>query len=275
MVIVPGRINGIDICGIQDINGSLDAKKIKESGFDFAYVKSSQYSSIRDLKFSSLVERLRDADIRVGAYHFCSHDSDPTKQAEHFFKSSKGLGSKPGELPPMCDWEYCTPSHYTNNPEYPLGHPGHCVWWIVTFMEAVTKLWYPDNALALNGVGDGRINPRLPVIYTYPNYSTTHQPHLGQAKGKINIYPLCYASYTPGTKLQPTRIPDHPLPKPFTSWTLCQHKGNDGRVPGIVGACDMQVFNGSQGEFDTFCGVLKPVHNSLFEVKEDVQIRKD
>ncbi len=251
MVTIPDRINGIDLCSLQDAV-PLNAKVIKEAGFAFAYVKASQYSNLPDSRFDSLVDRLSAEGISVGAYHFCAHDTDPRKQAEFFFRASRGLGTKRGQLPPMADWEFCTATRYPN-------HPTHCVTWIETFLQRCTELWYPDN--------DHCSVPRLPVIYTYPYYAAGHQPAL--ASSELGKYPLCYASYTTGTTLQPSRIPDHPLPKPWLKWTLCQHKGNDGRVPGIVGACDMQVFNSTSGDWDQFLGLVRPPHLTVKDVKED------
>ncbi len=242
MITVPDRINGIDVCSLQ---WGLDATKIKAAGFEFAYVKASQYSRIMDTRFSQLVAQFKDAGMAVGSYHFCAHDTDPVAQAEFFYRASEGLGSKPGELPPMSDWEFCTASKYPN-------HPQHCVDWITAFAARVEKLWYPDNdSLVLAG-----FQPRLPVIYTYPYYSAGHQPSLG-ASG-VGKYPLCYASYTPGVDLHPSRIPDHKLPKPWSVWTLCQHKGSDGRVPGVPVPCDMQVANMTRTEWLQFLGLNRP-----------------
>ncbi len=123
-MIVGGAINGIDLCG--EFQWPVDAAAIKEAGFDYAYVQSSRYSAQRSRNFDALVGRLRNAGLSVGAYHFCSHDTDPAQQARFFHQASNGLGSNPGELPPMADWEHCTPSHYPD-------HPQHCVSWIATF----------------------------------------------------------------------------------------------------------------------------------------------
>lgn len=261
-VIVPNRVNGIDLCYLQD-TPPLDAKKIKEAGFEFAYVKSSQYSSTRDNRFNSLVDRLRMAGLAVGAYHFCAHDTDPEKQAEFFFRASEGLGQKPGELPPMIDWEFCTPSKY--NP-----HPLHCVKWLQKFASKAKELWYE------------RV-PRFPVIYTYPYYSNGHQPALSEA-GDLSKYPLCFASYKGvsdgrGYRLVPwlpteDANPFAAIPKPWSKWTLWQYSGNNGlKVPGISFDCDRQLFNGTSGEFQDFLGIVKPVHQTELEVKEDAYFR--
>lgn len=221
-----------------------------EAGYRFAYVKCSQYSRTRDGRYSDLVLRLQAAGITVGAYHFCSHDSDPVSQMEFFFGASEGLGSNPGELPPMLDWEFCTPGHYTPANGFQDGHPAHCVNWLVKAQEHATRLWYPGND---RRELDGN-SRREAVVYTYPNYSATHQPALGMALS-LGTKPLVFASYTFGSDM-PSRahIPAHKIPAPWQKATMVQVKGNDGRLPGLVGACDIDCFLGSEKDWRVHLG---------------------
>lgn len=266
--VVEGRINGLDLCG--SIQKITDAKAIKDAGFEYVYVQSSRYSSTPELSFEKTVDLLRTAGLRVGAYHFCSHDTDPVKQAEFFYKASRGLGSKPGELPPMVDWEHCTPQRYPN-------HPQHCVDWVTQNLQSVTRLWYPDN--------HDRVIRRYPVLYSYPVYCGSHQPAL--ACSRLNEYSLCYASYKSvydeskkahvlvGWLPTAEQGPLHKLPEPFTNWTLWQYSGNNGlAVPGIRGDCDRQVFSGSSADFARFCGINRVHEVNEWKVKEDEQRRK-
>ncbi len=249
-VVVPDAINGIDLCG--EFQWPIDAKKIKEAGFDYAYVQSSRYSTQRCENFDRLVGELRGAGLRVGAYHFCSHGTDPTEQARFFHKASSGLGAGAGELPPMADWEYCTPSNYPN-------HPQHCVSWIAAFLKECKELWY------------GAVD-RLPVIYSYPAYCWAHSPALAKELA-LGEYPLCYASYREdgSIPLLAREAVVHALPKPFTRWSLCQYSGNTGQpVPGVAGPCDRQAFNGTSGDFAAFCGIGRPSAPTSFRVKEDI-----
>jgi GH25 family lysozyme M1 (1,4-beta-N-acetylmuramidase) len=244
-VIIPGAVNGLDVCYLQD-TPPLNPQAIKDAGFEFVYVKSSQYSSTRDLRFTSLVDRLRKVGLVVGAYHFCAHDTDPVSQAEFFYKASMGLGSKAGELPPMADWEFCTPSRYPN-------HPQHCVDWIERFTDACDLLWYPEN--------EHRSVPRRTVVYTYPNYAGTHQPALGNSK-TLGTRALCYASYANTAGYVPisvSELPFHKVPKGLSKPLLVQYSGDRGAmVPGISVACDRQVFMGSREEWDVFLGISRP-----------------
>ncbi len=74
--------------------------------------------------------------------------------------------------------------------------------------------------------------------------------------------------------MRPAQIPVHALPKPWAQWALCQHKGNDGRVPGVTGACDMQVFNGSSAEFALFRGLNRPTAAGLSEPAAIDEVRR-
>lgn len=261
-IIVEDRINGIDISGINPI---ISPAAIKQAGFEFVYIQCSRYSSTRDFGFDKTLDKMRGAGLRVGAYHFCSHDSDPERQAEFFYKASGGLGERNGDLPPMVDWEFCTPSKYKD-------HPSHCVKWLSRFMRTAEGLWYPNNA--------DRHTPRRPVCYTYPSYTHAHQPALEQETG-LGEYPLCYASYKSvpkpggGFTLVPwlpesTQGPLHAVPRPFQKWTLWQYSGDGGlQVPGVAGYCDRQVFNGTSGDFAELLGLARIHNETTFGVKED------
>jgi GH25 family lysozyme M1 (1,4-beta-N-acetylmuramidase) len=247
---VPNRINGIDIT--PSLQGkSLDAKKVKSYGFEFVYIQCSRYSSTRELAYMKTRDQCLEAGLKVGAYHFCSHDSDPVKQMEFFFRACEGIGSKPGELPPLIDWEHCTPSVYKN-------HPQHCVGWLETALGTAQELWYPNNY--------NSILRRYVAVYTYPNYASGHQPALGQQEW-IGVHPLCYASYRRGQWMPTedmTHCPEHGVPKPWLGPRLWQYSGDGGlRVPGIEMDCDRQLFNGSSGEWQDFLGVLRPPHETV------------
>ena len=243
MHIVPNRINLIDISSVQ---GDVDFRKVKDAGFEGVYIQSSRYSSTRELRYSKYRDQALSAGLKVGAYHFCSHDSDAIKQAEHFCKSAGGHGQNKNELPPMIDWEFCTPRNYKD-------HPNHCVQWILKMAKAVEKLWYPDN--------ESRLFPRKPTIYSYPVYCTTHQPALKQTT-ELGVFPLTYASYAPKAVLPPEDHQTyHPVPKPWSRALLTQYSGNVGvPVPGVNGPCDRILFNGSSADWDRFLGIRKPHH---------------
>ncbi len=248
----------IDISGIQY---PIDTGKIKAAGIDACYVKCSQYSGTEDWHFNEFIQQLEDAGITCGAYHFCSQQTDPVLQAEFFFRACGGYGSKPGQMPPMFDWEFC---HGLD--------PAVCVGWLRMALQRATELWYPDNYKALlpAATEQDKYMVRYPAAYTFPNFAKQHQPALGNCK-ELAKYPLHFAAYSytkdaTGKYFKPVdgMTPDQlgatwAIPAPWTQATCWQYSGNGGeRVPGIPGDVDRDVFIGSGADFDKFCGVYRP-----------------
>lgn len=229
----------IDACSLQLSQGPIDWEAVVLSGVEGVYWKSSQYSSTWDHTFDQQTELARKAGLRVGAYHFCSQASNPYDQMKFFHMASSGLGKDVGDLPPMLDWEFCS-----------VLAPINCVTWLVEAYKACQRLWYPDTAeRILDGSGE-----RKTLIYTYPDFSSRHQPYL--AESGIERVPLAIANYGV-EKGKPM------LPKPWTDWTIHQYVGNGGRVDGIKPDCDRSVFNGDRQAWDAFCGINRPAGISV------------
>lgn len=251
-------IDGIDLCSLQCPNGILpDFEATARAGFEFVYIKASQYTSTRDDKFPLLVKAAKAAGLTVGAYHFCSQShiglngawqmTDPAVQMKFFFDTCEGLGSNPGELPPMIDWEFCTKPA-----------PSQCVDWLDRAARAATELWYPLNDS--EAAREQGWKKRFPVIYTYPDFARRHQPALGNST-PLSEFPLCFASYkSKGPKLVPWypangEAPIHKIPSPWERALLVQYSGNNGLpVPGVTGYCDRQVFTGTGEDWEGFVG---------------------
>lgn len=266
-IVVPNAVNGIDVSAANLANGDIHFEAVKAAGFEFVYVQCTRYSHELNPVYEAMIRGAEKAGLVVGAYHFCSHDTDPVAQAEWFYKNALSLGENGGELPPMLDWEHCTPSVYVP-PTYPEGHPQHCVTWLEQFAEEVDSLWYPCDTVRPDS---------HPTIYTYPYYAgeeaepiTTlgghpngsftrpsgHQPALAQSK-VLGKYPLTWASYKQYPTVPEDRfnVISHKVPNPWKDWTICQYSGDNGvPVPGVPGACDRLVFNGDIAAFRRFCG---------------------
>jgi len=75
---------------------------------------------------------------------------------------------------------------------------------------------------------------RTPIVYTRASF---WNPHLGPGDAR---YPLWVAHYD---------VPNPTLPGGWTSWTFWQHS-DDGRVPGITGAVDLNWFNGTRAQLE-------------------------
>lgn len=243
-----GFIDVIDLC--TSIQRNVDFERVKEAGFRGVIIKCSQYSSTKFHSFDSYAERASAAGLAVGAYHFCSCDSDPVAQAEFFLKSAGGVGLKPGDIPPMMDLEFASQMLVQKGSEY-------VVRWGEQFMKRLCKEY--------DGLG------KQPFWYTYPNFARQLQPFLG--KSELRQYGLSLARYRansgpeaawyPADGSTPDLVPEG-LPEPI----LWQYSGNGGiPVPGIREITDRQVFLGSSGDWDRFRGVNRPVHTTEYTVK--------
>lgn len=78
--------NGIDISSYQNVT---DYNKIKASGIDYIYVKSTQSNTYINPKMNSQYNGCKSADIKVGFYHYMSEYVNPSTQAEFFYNKIK------------------------------------------------------------------------------------------------------------------------------------------------------------------------------------------
>lgn len=91
---------GIDV---SHHNGEVDWFAVGRSNVKFAYAKATDGRTFVDGQFARNWERMRDAGLLRGAYHFARPADDPEHQAVHFV-SVIGEPSW-GELPPALDLE--------------------------------------------------------------------------------------------------------------------------------------------------------------------------
>lgn len=101
----PGQweVFGVDVSSYQ---GVVDWPALAEQGVDFAFLKATEGSAMRDARFAANWEGARAAGIRVGAYHFLSYDSPGESQAENFIAA---VPAAEDALPPVVDLEFYGP----------------------------------------------------------------------------------------------------------------------------------------------------------------------
>ena len=93
------HVLGIDV---SHHSGHVDWKQVKEQGYHFAYVKSSEGVDNPDAMFEEHWKALREVGMPRGAYHFYVTEDDPVEQAMFFASRLRG---DPGTLPPAVDVE--------------------------------------------------------------------------------------------------------------------------------------------------------------------------
>ncbi len=92
-------IRGVDVSSYQ---GDIDWKKLSAEDIRFAYIKATEGSGYQDEQFDHNWNEAQTTDLRIGAYHFFSLDSDGTTQAENFCKTVTAVDAM---LPPVVDVE--------------------------------------------------------------------------------------------------------------------------------------------------------------------------
>ena len=92
-------VHGIDV---SHYSGAVDWERVREGGFEFAYVKATEGVDSPDPAFADHWRRLGELGLARGAYHFYVTEDDPEEQARFFLAT---VGHGPGDLPPAVDVE--------------------------------------------------------------------------------------------------------------------------------------------------------------------------
>ncbi|WP_072690395.1 glycoside hydrolase family 25 protein [Rhodococcus marinonascens] len=149
------------------------------------------------------------------------HYADPTLSPElqAAFFSTMVLGiNGPGDMPPVLDLEVSNGLS-----------PAALINWTHRYLNTVRTL-----------------TGRQPIIYTYPHFWQTAMANTNE----FTDYPLWIADYNgqnaPG-----------PLPGGWNNWTFWQYTST-GRIPGVNGNVDLNVYSGAQGDFARYSNSASP-----------------
>jgi lysozyme len=201
-------ITGPDVSSHQHPNGaSVDWSKVRSSGQNFAFVKSTEGMRYVNPYFSSDWNAIRSNGMVRGSYHYARPNGSPTSAAEQarYFVSVAGRMQASGDLAPALDLE-----------DTGGLSPSQLVTWVHSWLDTIT---------ALTG--------RTPIIYTYPHF---WRSAMGNNTG-FTQYPLWIADYSGGT------APKTPLAGGWNSWTFWQHTDR-GSIPGASTGVDISTFSG-------------------------------
>lgn len=94
------KIKGIDVSAYQ---GDIDWNILSKQGIDFVFIKATEGSSYVDEMFKRNYENALKTDLKIGAYHFFSYDSNGEKQADNFIRNVPKVEKM---LPPVVDIEF-------------------------------------------------------------------------------------------------------------------------------------------------------------------------
>ena len=214
-------LEGVDVSLFQDM---VDWETARADGIEFAFVRATRGETYDDPLFLANMRNATQAGVLVGPYHFCNLDTDtnnpldPINEANHFLKVIKPYYDAGLVLPPVADVE---------------GFPNFNS---TAEARAFTSNWvqqFSDTVYAELGVRP-LIYGSLSKVNSYYTASVADQHDLWLAWWKAS-----------GTANPPAPT-DTPL---WGDWTFWQWT-DDWTTPGIVGAVDGDLFNGTRGELE-------------------------
>jgi GH25 family lysozyme M1 (1,4-beta-N-acetylmuramidase) len=215
------RLLGIDVSGWQY---TIDWHAVKASGRDFAFVRAST-GGWYDPTCRPNMLGAREAGVVAGCYHFARPaESSPETQASQFvgYAAEFMVG---GTLRPVIDVEW-------GGGQTPVG-AANLTEWVTVWMDSVQSQ---------TGVE--------PIIYCNNNYIRNY------LNASLAQRTLWLARWThPSDPL--TENPPDGITGFFPTWTFWQYSdaGNgptDAAVPGITVPVDLDVFNGTMEELQTY-----------------------
>jgi GH25 family lysozyme M1 (1,4-beta-N-acetylmuramidase) len=200
-------VSGIDV---SHHNGDIDYERIRDAGYEFAFLKATQDNDFIDPMFATNLARARAAGLAAGGYHFFDYTLDGTVQADHFLDRLEATGGLVDALPPVVDVECWAP----------IGASIHAV-------SAARLRDFVERVYERTG--------RLPIVYTSV---LMWKEVVGNAEGfeQLPLWAACWDCQAP-----PSIAPG------WDAWTFWQ-TGLD-RIRG-VGSLDGNVFSGSSEDLD-------------------------
>jgi GH25 family lysozyme M1 (1,4-beta-N-acetylmuramidase) len=203
-------VTGIDVSAFQ---GTIDWAAVATSGATFAYIRATEQANIPDGYFAANYAGAKNNGLYAGAYHRARPGLSSGRSQADYFLDHAQYTADGRTLPPMLDIEWPRSTWTGLNACYNMS-PTALVAWIRDFVNEVA---------ARTG--------RLAMIYTNPNW---WNPCTASNTG-FGAYPLFNSGYLASPP---------PPPAGWTTWTLWQYTAS-GRVAGITGNVDQDVFNGT------------------------------
>lgn len=193
---------GIDVSHWQ---GNIDWNKVKAAGKQYAFIKATEGTRNKDVRFIANIKGAKAAGLLVGAYHFLNATSTSIAQQEaaHFVQRLQEIGgAKALDFPPVLDYE--------NNP----GGLSK------SLINAIAKAFLEEVE---------RLTTIQPMIYTGNAFAA----HFDTSLSKYSLWIARYSN---------TRIPDDCTA--WKSWDFWQYS-DSGYVNGIGGNVDLNIYKGT------------------------------
>jgi lysozyme len=204
--LVQDDVNKVKGIDVSNWQHNIDWKQVKDAGYQFAFMKATEGVTYVDSYFDANRKGAQDAGLKVGYYHYFHPENSVAEQVK-LFTDVVGK-AEPDGLRMVIDAE--DPAMWRR---YPVDQR---VKMVEDFLQGVKEK-----------VG---ITPQV-CIYCSPSFA---DEILGNSPS-LAKYSLWIANY--GVD-KPT------IPDPWKKWDFWQYT-SDGRVPGIDGRVDLDVFNGT------------------------------
>lgn len=218
--------NGIDVSYWQ--GGSINWNAVRSAGTEFAFIRATLGTILVDDYLSTNHTRAMATGMYVGFYHYGTLDqqvgpNDAFNEANHFVNNIRSIYQQGGNLlRPVIDVETL--------PGLGSGNKAYVSQWVRDFIGVVkTQL----------GV--------VPIIYCNTNYASNY------FEADLAQYDLWIANYN----YAPPTIPPASIDGIWNGWDFWQYT-QSGRVNGISGDVDRNVYNGTLSQMIDNFAVTKP-----------------
>ncbi len=214
------RVAGIDVSHYQ---GDVDWLQVAAAGVQFVFIKATEGRNKPDARFAGNWDHARDAGLFTGAYHFMRTTSSGKDQARRFLNAVADRYDTERALPPVLDLETAGIEEED----------------VLDWLDAVrTELDW------------------IPLVYLNFDFAT----RFAFPAATVGAFPLWFAQY-------PLRFRDNGRPyeplhitklKTWKDWAFWQFS-ETGKVPGIDGYVDLDVFHGSLADLTAWRSRLQNV----------------
>lgn len=206
---------GIDTARYQT---QVDWAAVRADGVDFAVIKATDGLG-RDPLFAKNYAAAKAAGLLVGIYHWYNPARSVESQAQNIFAAVGRLG--PGVLPVSIDVERDA-----------VGADGK--------LGTADDIKATDENVELLCARVKELTGKTPLVYSYRFY-------IDDRDIEVPWCPLWHAEYDADDP--PTIAPG------WNTWTFHQYAGNNGRQKGVVGAVDLNRFNGTLTQLRALAGL--------------------
>ena len=220
---------------VSEYQGEVDWDRIKDQGISFAFIKATEGSKSKDEYFDRNFEKLKNMDMLLGVYHFFSFETEGEEQAQNYINTVGHIENDDSIFIPIIDIEYY--SYYKKAKPYKE--------WIIE--ELQTMLDDLENTYRIK-----------PMIYTTMGFYDDY------INGNFSDYDIWIRDIVTKPNLE------------NRDWRFWQYTGK-GRLDGYSGEekfIDLNVFNGTKEDFDSFVESKKQEKKDNFAKEEQEEIER-